>query len=369
MQKTPFAITLSSALIKALAAAIAIVALLLFSRTVMTVLLLFVLAIVFAMIINAPVSWLEKKKIKRGWGTFLIFFLIFLVIGLFSWLIAPMVGIQFKSLMTNLPVYLGKIEQMLSTWRANYFPWMNKSTDQNDISQNLPSVTNTLWKLGGFSISLLTSFLLVLVLISLTAYMVISPRPLLHFYLSLFPMRLRNNAENAFVKSSHMLIGWMRANLIGGTIEGVSVIIFLNIMNVPGAWVWGVLSCLAQMIPRVGFYILSIPPTLVALAISPMKAFWVFVFFLAMDEILGDFVMPRLRASSMSLHPVAIIFFLLVMGAAFGFIGILLSTPIAAFAKAYYEEFYLSKLKPDETLEKRIDAMVYQSGQQLNTRK
>jgi predicted PurR-regulated permease PerM len=181
--------------------------------------------------------------------------------------------------MTNLPVYLGKIEQMLSTWRANYFPWMNKSTDQNDISQNLPSVTNTLWKLGGFSISLLTSFLLVLVLISLTAYMVISPRPLLHFYLSLFPMRLRNNAENAFVKSSHMLIGWMRANLIGGTIEGVSVIIFLNIMNVPGAWVWGVLSCLAQMIPRVGFYILSIPPTLVALAISPMKAFWVFVFF------------------------------------------------------------------------------------------
>jgi predicted PurR-regulated permease PerM len=68
MQKTPFAITLSSALIKALAAAIAIVALLLFSRTVMTVLLLFVLAIVFAMIINAPVSWLEKKKIKRGWA-------------------------------------------------------------------------------------------------------------------------------------------------------------------------------------------------------------------------------------------------------------------------------------------------------------
>jgi len=62
-----------------------------------------------------------------------------------------------------------------------------------------------------------------------------------------------------------MLIGWMRANLIGGTIEGVSVIIFLNIMNVPGAWLWGVVSFPAQMIPKVGFYFLSIPATLVAL--------------------------------------------------------------------------------------------------------
>ena len=158
-----------------------------------------------------------------------------------------------------------------------------------------------------------------------------------------------------------MLIGWMRANLIGGSIEGVSVIIFLNIMNVPGAWVWGLLAFGAQMIPRIGFYIMSVPPTLVALTLNPVAALWVFLFFLAIDEILGDFIMPRLRSSSMSLHPVTIMFFLLAMGAAFGFMGILLSTPMAAFAKSYYEEFYLNRLKPDDKIEKRIEAIIHQS--------
>ncbi len=356
---------LTSALVKAFAFAIAIVVLYIFARTVVTVILLFFLAIVFAMVINAPVTWLEKKNVPRALGTFLIFFLILLMVGLFSWLVAPVVAVQFKNLIANLPAYIEKIEQMLTTWKANYFPWMNKTTVENEIAKNIPSATNTLRELGGYSISLLTSFLLILVLISLTAYMVISPRPLLRFYLSLFPISLRNNAENAFLKTSSMLIGWMRANLIGGTIEGVSVIIFLNIMNVPGAWLWGVVSFLAQMIPKVGFFILSIPPTLVALSISPMKALWVFVFFLAMDEILGDFIMPKLRSTSMNLHPVAIIFFLLVMGAAFGFIGILVSTPVAAFAKSFYEEFYLSRLKPDERLEERIEVMIHQSRKKL----
>ena len=353
--------SLTSAIIKAFSFLIGIVLLILFARSVITVILLFLLAIVFAMIINAPVTWLEKKKIRRSVGTFIIFLLIFIILALFSWLIVPMVGSQLKSLIENLPGYIEKTENMLSSWKATTFQGIKGSSDQNAIAENLPSLTNTLWKLGGYSISLLTTFVLFLVLISLTAYMVIYPRPLLRFYLSLFPIHQREKAENAIVKTSFMLIGWMRSNLIGGTIEGVSVIIFLTIMNVPGAWVWGVLALGAQMIPKVGFYIMSIPPTLLALSISPTTALWVFVFFLVMDELLGDFIMPRLRSSSMNLHPVSIIFFLLAMAAAFGFMGILLSTPTAAFAKAYYEEFYLSRLKPDDKMEEHVEAIIHPS--------
>jgi putative permease len=132
-------------------------------------------------------------------------------------------------------------------------------------------------------------------------------------------------------------------------------------MNVPGAWVWGALAFISQMIPKVGFYLMSIPPTLVALSISPLTALWVFIFFIAMDEVLGDFVMPKIRSSCMNLHPVAIIFVLLTMGSAFGFTGILLSTPVAAFLKAYYEEFYLSILNSDDKMEQRIESMIQRS--------
>ncbi|MFI5130999.1 MAG: AI-2E family transporter [Chitinophagales bacterium] len=362
-------INLTSALIKAFAFAIGIGILFLFARSVMTVVLLFLLSIVFAMILNAPVTWLERKKIPRAWGTFLLIFLILLIVGLVSWLIVPMVGAQLKSLMNDLPVYIDKIQAMLSSWKSDYFPWIDKGNAQKDIAQNLPPLTNTLWTLGGYSISFLSSFLSLLVILSLTAYIVIAPGPLLRFYLSLFPIRLRDNAANAFAKTSGMLVGWMRSNLIGGSIKAVSVTVVLNIMNVPGAWVWGVLAFFADMIPRIGFFIMVIPPTLVALSISPMKALWVFLFFLAMDEIVDDLIMPRLRSRSMNLHPVAIMFFLLIMGAAFGFIGALLATPVAAFAKSFYEEFYLTRLTNDERMEKRIESIIQEPRAGLKSRK
>ncbi len=54
------------------------------------------------------------------------------------------------------------------------------------------------------------------------------------------------------------------------------------------------------------------------LYISPAKALWVTVFFLALDEILGDFIMPKVRSSTMNIHPASINIVLLGMAAAFG---------------------------------------------------
>src|ERR1700745_3527992 len=112
---------LTASLVKAFAFAIVIVVLFLFMRSVISAVLLFLLAIVFAIIINAPVTWLEKKKFPRGLAPLFVFLMVFLMVVLFTWLIVPMVTIQLKSLITNLPVYVGKIEKMLSTWREEYF--------------------------------------------------------------------------------------------------------------------------------------------------------------------------------------------------------------------------------------------------------
>ena len=335
-------VNLTSSLVKAFAIGIGLVFCFLFMKAVLSLILLFLLAIVFAVILNTPVSWLEQKKIPRSLATLLMLLLILVVAGVFSWSIVPIMTTQVKNLVNSLPEYNAKLNTMLAQWKVQ-----------------LPPMSHAVTQLGAYSISFLGGLILSFVLISLTAYMVVSPRPLLRLYLSLFPSTQRGKAENVFINTSRMLNGWMRANLIGGAIEGVSTVIFLSIMNVPGAWVWGILALISQMIPKVGFYFMVIPPTLIALSISPVKAVWVLSYYLILNEILGDFVMPRLRASSMNLHPVMLIFTLLVMGSAFGFIGILLSTPVAAFLKTAYEEFFLSNAEEDAQMEVRIDAMMH----------
>ena len=349
---TPASFT--SSMVKVIAFAIGVIFFIWFLYTVISTVLLFLLAIVSVVLINAPVTWLQKKKWPRPLALFIVLLLIFVMLVLLAWLIIPIIITQLKSLIQNLPVYVNNIEKQLAFWKSTYFHWTSEGGDK----LTLPSFSNTLSRLGGISVSVVEAVLLFLLLISLIIYMVLYPRPLLEFYLSLFPFSQRDKATNAYVKTATMIRGWMRANLIGGAVEAVSVVIFLNLMNVPGAWVWGMLALVSQLIPKIGFFLMSVPPTLVAFSLSPFTAFWVFVFYLVLAEIVGDFIMPKLRSTSMNLHPVAIILALLAMGTAFGFIGVLLATPVAACLKAFYEEFYLSRLPKDEKLEKRIDLMM-----------
>jgi predicted PurR-regulated permease PerM len=195
----------------------------------------------------------------------------------------------------------------------------------------------------------------------MVVYAVVNPRPLLQFYFSFFSPAKREQAKNALFNTSAMLNGWMKSNLIGGGIEAVCVTTFLSIMNVPGAWVFGAIALFAILIPKIGFFIMAVPPVLVALSINGLTALWVTIFFLALDEIMGDFVLPRIRSTTMNLHPVSTIVAVLIMGSAFGFIGALLATPVTAIIKAYYEAFFSARIKRDKQMNSRIDAIIYHS--------
>ena len=180
-------------------------------------------------------------------------------------------------------------------------------------------------------------------------YMLINPKPLLETYLDLFAENKREKAACALSRASTMVIGWMWANFIAGSIEAVAVGVFLAFMGVPGFLVWAGITIFAELIPKIGFYIMSIPPILIALSIDPTTALWVTVFYLAMNEVMGDFVIPKIRASTMNVHAVSTLFLLLALSAAFGLIGTFIATPMTAFIKAYYEEFYLKKSPQAET--------------------
>jgi putative permease len=353
---------------KSLLYATGLIILLWITNKIISVILLLIFALVMVIILNVPVTWLERKKIRRGWACIMVFGSILLVMFLIGWMIFPKISAQFSALVNNLPTYAEQLSKNVASWFSNY-PEINKQiiSDGSHLSNWVPSLPNALIRIGNYTVTAIGVILILLIFFSMVIYAVINPRPLLELYFSFFSEANREKAKRALMHSSEMLIGWVRANLAGGTIAAVLVTIFLSIMGVPGAWVWGALALFAELIPRIGFFIMAIPPTLVALSVSPLTALWVLIFYLALDEVLGDFIMPRLRSTSMNIHPVAIIFLLLAMGTAFGLVGVLLSTPMAAIIKAYYEEFYLGGIKQDKETDKRIDEVIYHQSPKVKS--
>jgi len=338
-----------------------LVVLLWFLYQIMSIFILFIFAIVLGLIINQPVSKLEKKGMKRWLASLIVLGIIFIVSTLLGFLVVPHISEQIDTLVGDLPGYFNSISNHVTHILRKY-PELNKELqgDGMSISEAVPSLGKTVIGLSSISFSVLGGIFMFIVFLSMIIFFVGNPRPIINMYLSVFEPEKRGKAERALQHTSIMLGGWMKSNLIGGVVQAILVYIFLTIMNVPGALVWAALAFFSELIPKIGFYIMAIPPTLVALSISPATAFWCLVFFLLLNELISDFVMPKLRSSTMNIHPVSLLFLLLAMTTAFGLMGALLAAPMAAIIKAYYEEFYLQRFPDDPDMEQRIDNILYQ---------
>jgi predicted PurR-regulated permease PerM len=356
--------SLYQSLVKAIAFAAGLIVFLWFLYKAAGVVVLLLFALVLAIVVNAPVAKLEAKGIKRIWASLIVFASILLVVVLLSWLIIPKISEQVTALINNLPGYANQLSKNVSSWFENY-PEISKYIQQQGLSLSewAPSVPTTLMRLGNFSLSILSLILIGILFISMVVYAVINPRPLLQLYFSFFPINKQKQATTAFQNASTMIVGWMKANIIGGAIRAVCITIFLSIMDVPGAFVWGALAFFSELIPRLGFYLMSIPPILVALSISTTTALWVAVFMIALDEVMADIVFPMIRSNTMNIHPVSIIFIVLAMTAAFGIMGAFLATPLTAIIKAFYESFFTDRFKENAQMETQIDTVMYKPAE------
>ncbi len=336
--------------VRILLAAAGLVALLWFAHEIVTALLITFLIIVLAIVANAPVTWLEDRGLSRLLGTLLVFAGAAGVVVLLGWLVLPRLVAQSQSLIDDLPTYVDglrdRVTEFLGGETLGRTVREQIPTDVGDVSGLLPPATEILQLAGEYSMTLFEWLALFVIVVATVGYMVVRPRPLYALYLRSFPERVRGRAERALTRASDMCVGWMWSNVVGGAIEAVLVAVVLGFLHVPATLVWAALAFFSELIPKVGAYLMGIPPFLVAFSVSPMTAVWVAVFYIAMNEIVGNFVIPKVRATSMDMHTSSVMFMMLFMTYAFGLVGAIIATPMTGFVKAFYEEFYLAARAP-----------------------
>lgn len=347
------------ALAKAIFLAAGVLILLWFFLRITWVLLFFTLALVLALAMNAPVTWLERKGVHRVAATFGVLVVMIGVMGLVGWLIVPRLIREITLLLEALPLFAANLIERVAALVGDY-PEIEQQLriDAQTAPQVMPWVLGTLRDIWHFGLSLLVVVVLGLVLLGVVVYMVIDPRPLLAMYVASLPPHLREPGIRAFTRASQMVVGWVYASAIISAMKAVPAFFFLSWIGLPGALVWAVFTFAADLVPRLGFYLMIVPPTLVALSIDTQMALWVFLFYWGISEILGNFVAPRIQASTMDMHPVFLLFITLAMVAAFGVLGAVIASPVAGFIKAYYEEFYLVRIPQEPHLPERVEGML-----------
>lgn len=135
---------------------------------------------------------------------------------------------------------------------------------------------------------------------------------------------------------NYIISRFIRGQLLDGLIVGLISSIGLSIIGLDFAILIGFTAGIFNIIPYVGPLIGCIPAIIIGLlSPNPMMALWAVLVLLAVQQLDGAVISPKIVGDSMGLHPIFIIMAITIGGSIAGILGMLLSVPIAGIIKLF----------------------------------
>lgn len=307
---------------------IAVVAFATLLRQVFDLLLILLVAIVFAEGVRPLVHRLGRKRMPRPLAILAVYLALIAVIALLIALLVQPIVDEAQSLARNLPSYEKNIESTVASWQQRLNLGGGGTPDiGTTLAGGLDTAKNVLLTIGGYIVSLLVNLVLVLVIGFL--WLVTSDR-LEAFVVDLLPIRYHSLAADIFRESGYRMGGFVRATAINMLVVGVATGAACAVLGLPSPVLLGIFAGLTAAIPLVGPFLGVVPPLLLGFTIGPGRAVLVLVVLLIIQLADANFVIPTVMNRVVSLPALAVVVALLIGGALEGLLGALLAVPIAS---------------------------------------
>ena len=311
-----------------------------------SVVLLFAIVFLLAMVLNPPVNWLTKHRIPRILSVALVLLALIAVAVTVLLFAVPPLAAQVQELIHNMPSNWQGIRTRMDSLAKSY-PAVRDALPQTDeiagqIGAAVGTVGNILLR---STLGLVGGVLSVLLALLLLIFVLINPQPLVAGYLALTPERYREQAHRTLARMMRQMNAWARGVAINGCITGLSIGVGLWVIGMPLALMFGAFAFLGEFLPNVGAFLVSIPILFLALSLGATKFWLALVVILIVYQVELNLLVPVVLGREMRLHPVNILFFTLAMGSLFGILGAILAVPAAALIQILIDEFYLRPRK------------------------
>jgi predicted PurR-regulated permease PerM len=181
-------------------------------------------------------------------------------------------------------------------------------------------------------------------------FTLMNPRPIFGAMFSLVPERHHDRTLAIVQRVGKFVPGWAGATLLGMLTIGLLVFLLMwPIFGFMDALVLGLIAGVLEAIPFVGPLLSAVPALLFAVAKGGMTPLWVVLAYVAIQALENNVILPFIMARGMKLHPVAVIFSMLLCVAAFGVLGVLVAAPLVAIVDIMHDELYRKRFLPTTT--------------------
>ena len=148
-------------------------------------------------------------------------------------------------------------------------------------------------------------------------------------------------------KSNEIFGGFIIGKIIDSAIIGVLCFLGLTLLDMPYILLVSVIVGVTNVIPFFGPYIGAIPSAILIALADPIKGIYFLIFILALQQLDGNVIGPKILGDSTGLSAFWVVFSILLGGGLFGFVGMIAGVP--TFAVIYY----IVKMVVEQKLEKK----------------
>ncbi len=322
-------------------------------------------------LLNPVVDWLERLKLSRTIGISIVFVLIVILLVWGLAVAIPNIQEQIVSFARNVPNYIQNIEKQVNDWlqderfeqfRPTVIEMMNRLNEQIvSFAQKLSS-SAVGW--AGNLISTASQIIVAILIMPVILFYLLRDGMNLKGHITKFlPTAWREPVGTVLSDMNGQLSNYVRGQVTVAVIIAIMFSILFSIIGLSYPITLGILAGFLNLIPYLGSFLAMIPAVILGLVAGPFMLIKVLIVFMIEQNIEGRFVTPLIIGSSLSIHPITILFVLLTSGQMYGVLGVLLGIPIYASIKVvlkaifeWYKQY--SGLYEEELVQKKDEGEV-----------
>jgi predicted PurR-regulated permease PerM len=299
-------------------------------------LLAFVLYPLADTLAKAPIPWRHgPRPLSHGPAVALVYLGLILVFVLLGVILIPMVVAQVAQLGTTLPQYVGQLPT-LSQLQVGLND-LGIPVDLATVYQP-QAIVDQAKSLGGMvaqnalgiAAGVASGVLNTVIILILSFYFMLDGPRIERQLLDIVPGRYQGEAAFFTESITKTFGGFIRGQLLQALIYGTGTAVVMWLAGLQFVAAVSSFSGLAMIIPFIGPLIAIVPPVALAAVQSPGSLIGVLVALVILQQIVTSVIAPKIMSETVGIHPLLVLFAMLVGVKVAGFWGALFGVPVVA---------------------------------------
>ncbi len=321
-------------------------------------LIVVLMSVVIASAIEPAVQWLHRNKLPRLLSVILVYVTLAAgLVGVVYFLLLPLLS-ESSDLLNTLPTYF-TAETVSNTIAHSEFlssqPLVSNLQNSVNLDGIVSQLNTVIASLSSSTFSTVSavfggivSFLLMIVL---SFYLTVEEDGVGKFLKIVTPLKHETYVINLWRRSQRKIGLWMQGQVILAVIIGMLVYLGLLLLHIPNPLLLAFLAATFEIIPLFGPILASIPAIGIAFSTGGFSvALLVAGLYLIVHQFENQLIYPLVVKKVVGVPPIVSIIALVAGFELVGFLGLILSVPVAAVIIEFFEDVERNKIEQIERM-------------------